>query len=324
MTDVRTTVVVPAFEAWETLPAVMEALRPQVDRPDRELVLVESSGDTDARVLERRWPWARVIRLPERARPGRARNLAVDEARGALIAFTDADAVPEPDWLDELERALGPDADAVAGAVLNGTPSSAIGTSGYLLEFMEWSPMRPGSPRHGATCNLLIRREVLELAGGFQAELWPGEDTILTVPIAGRGRLAFAQTARVSHLNRTGFTDFLQHQFRLGWSFSEVCVRVAFPDAAWGRLPLAPLSGLARVPWLWRRLRDWDALPDSHRALWPMICLGSCVWGAGLTAGAVRRALRRERGRMQHGVTLQRSGATVGAGELAPESEPDP
>jgi len=288
------TVVVPAFDAWTTLPAVMESLRLQVDRPDRELVLVESSGVEEARTLEELWPWARVIRLSERMLPGAARNLAVAQARGDLIAFIDADAVPEPDWLDQLERGLGPGEDAVAGAVLNGTPSSAVGTAGYLLEFAEWLPARPGLPRHGATCNLLIRRSALERAGGFPPELWPGEDTVVTIPIAGRGRLAFAPDARVRHFNRTHFTDFLRHQLRLGSSFSDVCARVPFPDGEWGRLPRAPLSGVLRIPWLWRRLRDWSALPDGQRAFWPAFCVGACTWGVGLTTGALRRSLKRK------------------------------
>ena len=141
---IRTTVVVPAYEAWKTLPATLEALRTEVDRPDRELLLVESSGTVPADELRRRWPWAQVISLDSRTLPGTARNVGVERARGELIAFTDADAVPEPGWLDELEHALRPDKDAVAGAVINGTPGSAVGTSGYLLEFCAWLPNRHG------------------------------------------------------------------------------------------------------------------------------------------------------------------------------------
>ena len=289
------TVVVPAFDAWETLPTVMEALRPQVDRPDRELVLVESSGAKDARTLESWRPRARVLRLAERMRPGAARNLAIARAQGDLIAFIDADAVPDPDWLDELERGLSQDADAVAGAVLNGTPSSAVGTGGYLLEFVEWLPTREGAPLHGATCNLLIRRAVLERVGGFPPELWPGEDTVVTTPIAAGGRLAFAPRARVHHVNRTHLIDFVQHQLRLGWSFAEVCERVRFPAGEWGRLPRAPLSGVLRIPHLWRRLRGWNALPQGQATVWPAICVGSCAWGVGLTAQALRLSLKRKR-----------------------------
>jgi GT2 family glycosyltransferase len=290
------TVVVPAWQAWSTLPAVMESLRPQVDRPDRELVLVESTAGSDPRALELRWPWARIISLPQRMLPGSARNLAVSQSRGELIAFTDADAVPEPDWLDELERALPPDADAVAGAILNGTPASVVGTTSYLLEFVEWHPKRRGRPRHGATCNLLIRRDVLDRIAGFPDGLWPGEDTVVTWPIAEHGRLAFAPGAQVRHVNRTRFLAFLRHQVRLGWSFAQVCQTVTTRDAAWGRLPRAPLSGVFRVPALWRDAKSLHALPGGRSMVWPLVCLGSCAWGVGLTAGAARGALRRPKG----------------------------
>lgn len=281
------TVVVPAWRAWRTLPAVMEALRPQVvDSADRELVLVESSGGAEAGQLEHRWPWARVITPGGRVLPGAARNIAVAHARGDVLAFIDADAVPEPDWLDELERGLVPDADAVAGAVVNGTPRSAVGTGAYVLEFAEWHPHRHGLPRHAATCNLLIRRNALEQAGGFPEGLWPGEDTVVTWPIAQRGRLAFAPAARVRHVNRTDFADFLWHQVRLGWSFAEVCGRVRTTEAMWARLPLAPLSGIVRIPKLLRHLYA----SRTHGPVWPIVSLGSCAWGAGLTAAAFRRA----------------------------------
>jgi glycosyltransferase involved in cell wall biosynthesis len=167
-------VVVPAYESWETLPLTLEALRPQVDRADRELVLVESSGTSSEEEVQARWPWLTAVVFPSRILPGRARNIGSERARGELIAFTDADAVPEAGWLDSLEHALGPDTDAVAGAVVNGTPKSAIGTSDYLLEFAAWLPGRAGAPLHGATCNLLVRQRSLAAAGGFPTDLWPG------------------------------------------------------------------------------------------------------------------------------------------------------
>jgi glycosyltransferase involved in cell wall biosynthesis len=286
---VRTTVVVPAYRAWRTLPRALEALRAEVDRPDRELILVESSGRLAAEELERRWPWAIVVALPTRTLPGTARNLAIARARGELIAFTDADALAEPGWLDELERNLRPGIDAVAGGIVNGTPESAIGTSGFLLEFADWLPERPGSPRHGATCNLLVRRGALERSGGFPSDLWPGEDTVFTFRLGEEGRLTFAPGARVRHLNRTGLLDYLRHQVRLGFSFSEVCRRTEFPHGQYTRLPLAPLTGVVRAARLWRRLSRWHLRPPTS-ALLPLVLAGATAWAAGLTAAAVRRA----------------------------------
>ena len=293
MTARRISVIVPAYESWETLPATLEALRPQVDRADRELILVESSGTETPEQLERRWPWVRAVVPPARVLPGPARNIGLEQAGGELLAFTDADALPEPNWLDALEQALTPGADAVAGAIVNGTPDSAVGTSDYLLEFAAWLPGRAGQPLHGATCNLLVRRDVLARAGGFSPDLWPGEDTVFTFPLGEAGRLAYAPNARVRHRNRTGFDEFLRHQYRLGSSFSEVCRQVRFPHREFTRLPLSLVAGPLRVPVLWLRLARWRQLRHLHGAPLPLALIGGCAWSVGLTVGAARHLSRR-------------------------------
>ena len=277
----RTSVIVPAYQAWRTLPAALEALRPQVDRPDRELVLVDSSGDASQQELAKRWPWARVIAPKERLLPGRARNLAARDARGELLAFTDADAVVEPGWLDELERALTEDVDGVAGAVLNGAPQSMIGTADYLLEFSDWLPRRRLRVLHGATCNLLLRREILD-GEGFPEDVWPGEDTIVTFRVGVEGRLAFAPGACVRHVGRTRFRDFLDHQSQLGAAFARVCETVEFPYRNLARPRYWPLLPVFRLVRFGTRVRaNSAATKDALRAS-PLIAIGAIAWSAGL------------------------------------------
>ena len=283
----RTSVIVPAYQAWDTLPAALEALRPQVDRPDRELVLVESSGDASQQELAERWPWAHVIAPQERMLPGIARNLAARDARGELMAFTDADAVVEPGWLDELERALTDDVDGVAGAILNGAPHSAVGTADYLLEFSDWIPRRRRRVLHGATCNLLLRRAVLDRTG-FPEDVWPGEDTIVTFGLGVQGRLAFAPGARVRHAGRTGFRDFLDHQSQLGAGFALICERVEFPHRSLARRRYGPLLPVFRLVRFGGRIRgNRAAVKDALRVL-PLIVIGAIAWSVGLVRVARR------------------------------------
>ena len=130
--QIRTTVVIPAYHAWSTLPAVLDALAPQLGA-EREALLVDSGSARDASHFYERWPWLRVIAIPQRLFPGTARNVGAAEARGDLLAFLDADTVPAADWLDRLEEALIGDLDAAAGAILNGTPHSRICTAEYLI-----------------------------------------------------------------------------------------------------------------------------------------------------------------------------------------------
>jgi cellulose synthase/poly-beta-1,6-N-acetylglucosamine synthase-like glycosyltransferase len=287
VSDVRTTVILPAYRAWDTLPAALEALRPQVNRPDRELVLVESSGDVSEQELKERWPWARVIAPGERTLPGRARNLAVREARGEVLAFTDADAVVEPAWLDELEGALTDGIDGVAGVVLNGAPSSMVGTADYLLEFSDWLP-RPRLPMlHGATCNLLLRRAVLD-SSGFPEDVWPGEDTIVTFRLGAGGRLAFAPRARIRHQGRTRFRDFVTHQSQLGASFACVCAVVEFPYRGLARRRYAPLLPALRLFAVARRVRGNPAAIRAALRVSPLIAIGAVAWSTGLVRARLK------------------------------------
>lgn len=280
--NIDLSVVVPAYRSWSTLPAVLDALGPQLEGGRREVVLVESSGELESEEIRRRWPWLRLVSPPERTLPGRARNIGISAARGAAIAFIDADAVPKPGWLDELDRALVPGVDAVAGAVLNGTPRSAVGTATYLLEFADWMPERRGWVQHGAACNLLVRRDVLERTGGFHEDAWTGEDTVLTFPLGARRRLAFAPAARVVHLNRTNLVDFMRLQRRLGWAFGLVCASVDFPHRWVGRPALAPVALAFRLAALGRRLLPHRRELATALLLSPLLVAGSLAWAVGL------------------------------------------
>ncbi len=280
----RLSIIIPAYRAERTLSRVLGALRPQIGA-DTEVLVVESSGSSAASALERTTPWVQVISLTRRTLPGAARNLGARAAVGTELVFLDADAVPGPTWLASLRASsTRTDAIAIAGAVRNGTPASAIGTSAYLLEFSELFPHRRGLPLHGATCNLFVTRDSFEAAGGFCEDIWPGEDTILTAPWGRAGRLQFASDAAVWHLNRTGADDLLRHQHRLGRSFVVVCDRVELPYARFSRWPLLAAAPLLRLGALGGRLSGHPALLRRAGRLMPLLAVGLTAWTAGVAA----------------------------------------
>jgi len=279
------TVVIPAYRAKATLPAVLKALEPQVTGRDREVIVVESTERTDATEatgLARDWPWVRFVWLGQRTLPGRARNLGAAAAGGELLAFLDADAIPDASWLDELERALGPDVELVAGAIVNGTPDDPWGTADYVLEFSEWAPQRTSAIPHAASASMLIRRATFEQGGGFPEGLIAGEDTVFSVAFATAGTLAFAPRARVVHLNRTDPRAVLAHQFQLGVAWGVICARVPLPGSGLAAPALAPLAALARLYAVIRRLhRCPEAAPGLSGYAGPLVA-GLGAWGVGV------------------------------------------
>jgi hypothetical protein len=289
-------VIIPGYRAWDCLPQVLDALGPQVQKPDREAYLVDASGEDRAQGLEVRYPWLNVVALPEAALPGRAFNHGLALCRGELIAFLDSDTLPSEHWLDELERAITDPWDAVTSTVLNGTPWDPVGTSGYLLEFSEWLPGRR-VPRYGTTCGLIVRKRYLDEVGGFAEDLFPGVGILLTYPLALRGRLGHSNRARVTPVISTVLKDFLARQVELGVSFVSLCDRLDLPYAAattlWG-MPFAPVLRLGSLGWGLRR-NPKEAL--QALLFLPLIFLGLLYWTRGLGRGMAPLGDRRPRGR---------------------------
>lgn len=109
-------VLVPSYRRPEDLGRCLEGLAAQTRPPDEVLVVVRE-GDTAT--------WEALDGAPEEvpvrgfavSEPGVvfALNSAFDTAQSDLVAITDDDAVPRPDWLQRIEAALG--ADRRLGAV---------------------------------------------------------------------------------------------------------------------------------------------------------------------------------------------------------------
>ncbi len=276
---------IPSYRAAATLPGVLAALEPQVRGRGREVVLVDSSGDGSARRVCREFPWVRLVELPERTLPGRARNLGARAARGNLLAFVDADAVPEPDFLDALEGQLLPGVELAVAAVCNGTPRSPTGTAGYLLEFLDFAPFRRRPPAHGAACALLVRRSAFERVGGFPEDLWPAEDTVFTLKVTERTPLKFVPSARVVHLNRCGLRPYLAHQRMLGASFRAAARRAKLPGSRFATPPLIVLAGPLRLLSLALRLGRHPREALTALLVAPWLALGLAAWSAGAILG---------------------------------------
>ncbi len=107
-------VVVPAYNEEEVLPACIEALLSQTRTPDEIIIVDNNSSDRTAEVA--RSYGVRVIVEPQQGiMPAVYRG--VSESKGDIIARCDADSIVPSDWIERIEKKMQarPEAAGVTG-----------------------------------------------------------------------------------------------------------------------------------------------------------------------------------------------------------------
>jgi glycosyltransferase involved in cell wall biosynthesis len=169
-------VVVPVRDDADRLKRLLACLRAQTMPRERFEVIVVDDGSRapiDVGAEGDRGAWLHTVRI-EPSGSFAARNQGAGRARGVVLAFTDADCEPLPDWLDRGMQALA-QADMVAGRVRPRLPARP--TVWSLIELGGWQDLERIIRGGGAvTANLLVRAEWFARVGGFDAGLASGGD----------------------------------------------------------------------------------------------------------------------------------------------------
>ena len=164
---VLVSVVVPTCNRVHLLGRCVDALLDQTLLPcEYEIIIVDDVPSYHTRQLATMWSAraaARGLRLryvPNHGvrGPAAARNLGWRLARGAIVAFTDDDAIAMPSWLAQGLAAIDERTDAVSGQVEIPVPAMPTDyqRDASQLEQSEF-----------AVANCFVRRSVLAALGGF-------------------------------------------------------------------------------------------------------------------------------------------------------------
>jgi glycosyltransferase involved in cell wall biosynthesis len=221
-TEPAISVVVATRDRRDRLPRLIDALAAQRDAPPFEVVIVDDgSRDGTFAELERlasATPFRLVpLRRDQSGGPGQARNDGWRRAQAPLIAFTDDDCAPQPEWLGLLAKDLT-DTDAVQGRTIP-DPTQLDRRNAF-----SHTVYAEGEWGFYEACNMAYRREVLEAHAGFDAQFQYslfngqgtgpifGEDTDLAWRAKRSGaRIVFDPNAVVFHeVRRQGYLEHLR------------------------------------------------------------------------------------------------------------------
>ena len=199
-----------------SLPALLQSLLAQT-RPADEIVIVDGGSHDDSVALINSYRERLPLRLL--SEPGcnisRGRNLAINNARGELIAVTDAGVRLAPDWLQQLSAPLLADADAqaVAGffcADPQTTFELALGaTTLPLRSEIDARSFLPSSR------SVAFRKSAWEAIGGYPEWLDHCEDLVFDLRLRQRyGPFVFAPKALAHFRPRSSLPAFFRQYYR--------------------------------------------------------------------------------------------------------------
>jgi len=325
MGPLKASVIIPAFNAAQTLDRCLAALNAQtMPRGEYEIIVVDDGSTDDTATVASRYS---VRYLKQRHRgPSAARNLGIANARGEIVLFTDSDTEPTPNWI---EMMLVPFADqSVAGAKGTYRTRQREWMARFVQIEYEEKYARMSRARTVDvidTYSAAYRREAALFDGGFD-ESYPSasvEDAEFSFRLAKHGyRLVFNPDAIVFHQHATSLPAYCRRKFNIG--YWRVRVHERHPDKIVSDahtpptqklqvilVPLVVFTGLmgAVLPQGWIAfgvmlvLFGLSALPLTWRALRkdPVIGLVTPIFvvfralslSLGLAAGLMVESLRR-------------------------------
>jgi glycosyltransferase involved in cell wall biosynthesis len=281
-----------SYNAEGVIGRCLDSLRAQKTAEPFEIIVVDSSADGAARLVESEYPEVTLITFPERKFPGAARNAGLATAHGEVVAFIDADCTADVHWVDAILEAHRTPHAAIGGAIAN-DGRGLVTWAAYFCEFSEWMP--GGRARwlsDMAAANISYKRPILDeyrpLIEGTYCS-----DSELHWRMARDGhRIWFDPSVLICHHSIGRLGAFLRHTFAHGQSFARVRVggqrfsagrRAVYAGLCW----LIPLVLTARQ--LRRHARNRACLGAFLKSL-PLVIAGLFAWGIGEGVGYVKGA----------------------------------
>lgn len=189
-----------------------------------EILVVDNNSTDSSAERVARYPRVRLLREPVQGDYA-ARNRGIRESRGDIIAFTDSDTAPRPDWL----RAIARDMPDTGAALMIGRLEFGKGSGNLaLLEAYEAEKggfvFSSGIPDiyFGYTCNMAVTRSLIDRLGPF-APVYRNADVVLVrraVDELSPRALAFSDAMRVRRLEVASVSQYLGKQMAYGRDFA--------------------------------------------------------------------------------------------------------
>ncbi len=225
----RASVVVCTHNGARTLRDCLDGLL-ELQYPDFEVIVVDDGSTDQSAAIAREYPF-RLIQTENRGLSS-ARNTGMEAATGEIVAYTDDDARPDPQWLTYLAATFIKTAHAGVGG-----PNIAPPGGGSIADCVANAPGGPVHvllsdtvAEHIPGCNMAFRKECLQAIEGFDPRFRAaGDDVDVCWRLQDRGwTLGFSPAAMVWHHRRNSLRAYWRQQ--QGYGKAEALLEGKWPE----------------------------------------------------------------------------------------------
>ena len=209
--------IIPVYNRPQELDELLACIQMQEFRDFEVVVIEDGSTDDAAQIIEKyKSSFDLAYYVKENGGQGFARNYAFERAKGDFFIILDSDALLEPTYLNEVDKAIkadhldlfgGPDKDHPSFSPIQKAISYSM-TSFFTTGGIRGKEKNIGGQFHPRSFNMGISRKVYEATGGFKITRM-GEDIEFSIRCISLGFISgLIPNAFIYHKRRTDFRQF--------------------------------------------------------------------------------------------------------------------
>ncbi len=194
-------VIIPAYNEEKLIGKCLDALDKQTFPKDKYEVIVVDNNSTDDTSKIAKNHGVILLEYKKMNRVGAVRQYGASQSKGSVLAFMDADSLPDPSWLSSIDRLLVREKNVVAvcGVALPLNDPFFIG-----LGFHIYNQLSRINQIFGVVlpwgCNFAIKKYAFDKIGGYNLSFDTYDDAEMGLKIKkrfGRKSIIYSQELKV-------------------------------------------------------------------------------------------------------------------------------
>ena len=217
-------VVIPVYNDTNSLKTCLKALSKQTYSKDKyEVIVVNNNPEENIEAVAKKFEFAKVTYEPKCGSYA-ARNKGLTLVKSKLVAFTDADCIPDSDWLEKgAEALLNSDSNSILGGVVDlffKNPEKPTAIEFYdSITYLDQKHNVQKS-HFSATANLFAFTKIFKDVGFFNDDLKSGGDMDWGNRAFQKGyNIIFSGQVRVKHPARSSLKKLLTRAIRVAGGY---------------------------------------------------------------------------------------------------------